>query len=292
MQSMTGYGRGAAVLDGREITVEARSVNHRFLDLSFRMPRSFAFLEDALRKQLQQALTRGHVDVYVSYTNAREDARELRVNEGLVRSYLQAAGRIAQLTGAQEDMPISNWLRLPDVLTLSETAEDEAAILALAQQALEAALAQQITMRTREGANLGLDLNQRAQQVLALCEQIEQRAPFVVEEYRRKLTQRIAELLQPDVAADADRLAVEVAMFADRASIAEELVRLKSHVAQFTQTMQAQGAVGRKLDFIVQEMNREANTIGSKASDRQIAAHVVDLKSEIEKIREQVQNIE
>lgn len=292
MQSMTGYGRGAAVLDGREITVEARSVNHRFLDLSFRMPRSFAFLEDALRKQLQQALTRGHVDVYVSYTNAREDARELRVNEGLVRSYLQAAGRIAQLTGAQEDMPISSWLRLPDVLTLSETAEDEAAILALAQQALEAALAQQITMRTREGANLGLDLNQRAQQVLALCEQIEQRAPFVVEEYRRKLTQRIAELLQPDVAADADRLAVEVAMFADRASIAEELVRLKSHVAQFTQTMQAQGAVGRKLDFIVQEMNREANTIGSKASDRQIAAHVVDLKSEIEKIREQVQNIE
>lgn len=292
MQSMTGYGRGAAVLDGREITVEARSVNHRFLDLSFRMPRSFAFLEDALRKQLQQALTRGHVDVYVSYTNAREDARELRVNEGLVRSYLQAAGRIAQLTGAQEDMPISNWLRLPDVLTLSETAEDEAAILALAQQALEAALAQQITMRTREGANLGLDLNQRAQQVLALCEQIEQRAPFVVEEYRRKLTQRIAELLQPDVAADADRLAVEVAMFADRASIAEELVRLKSHVAQFTQTMQTQGAVGRKLDFIVQEMNREANTIGSKASDRQIAAHVVDLKSEIEKIREQVQNIE
>lgn len=292
MQSMTGYGRGVAVSEGREITVEARSVNHRFLDLAFRMPRSLAFLEDALRKLLQQTLTRGHIDVYVTYMNLREDARELRVNEALVQSYRQAAAQIVDLTGAQDDMRVSHWLRLPDVLSLSEAHEDEAAIQLLAQQALEGALAQLTGMRMREGAHLAQDLEKRAQQVLALCAGIEQRAPLVVEEYRRRLSQRIEELLQPDAAVDADRLAVEVAVFADRASITEELVRLKSHVIQFDQALKAGVPTGRKLDFIVQEMNREANTIGSKASDRQIAAHVVDLKSEIEKIREQVQNIE
>lgn len=292
MQSMTGYGRGVDISEGREITVEARSVNHRFLDLSFRMPRSFTFVEDKLRKRIQNTLTRGHVDILVSYANQREDARELRVNQALVCSYQQAAEQIVQLTGAQSDMRISTWLRLPDVLTLSETTDDEAAIEGLALQALDRALEQLVAMRRQEGLHLKQDLQQRTEHVVALCVKIQDRAPIVVEEYRKKLHQRIEELLQPEVSIDTERLAVEVALFADRASITEELVRLKSHVAQFQQVLQTGGPMGRKLDFIVQEMNREANTIGSKASDRQIAAHVVDLKSEIEKIREQIQNIE
>lgn len=292
MLSMTGYGRGTAFLDGREITIEARSVNHRFLDISFRMPRTLSFLEDALRKQLQQRLDRGHVDLFVTYSNLREDARELRVNEALIHGYQGALSHVQQITGAQDDMRLSAWIRLPDVLSVSERQEDEDAVRALALQALDGALEGLIAMRREEGRILTQDLTARAEQILSICAEIEVRAPVVVDEYRRKLAQRITELLQSDTPIDPDRLAVEVAVFADRANITEEIVRLKSHVEQFMATLASDKPVGRKLDFIVQEMNREANTIGSKASDRKIASCVVDLKSEIEKVREQVQNIE
>ena len=291
ISSMTGYGRGKVTRDGREMTVELKSVNHRYLDIGMRLPRHLGFLEDVFRGELSAALSRGHVDVYVSYSNQRSDARTVTVDETLLGAYLAASRKAAEHLGLTDDLTLSNALRLPDVTTILEAEEDREAVANLAREATALAVQELKAMRRVEGERLQKDLVQRTQTVLQLAKEIEERAPLVVQEYRLKLEERIAVLLGA-VEVDRARLATEVALFADRASIEEEIVRLKSHVAQMLTSLSSSEPSGRKLDFIVQEMNREFNTIGSKANDAFLTNAVISGKGEIEKIREQVQNIE
>lgn len=289
--SMTGFGRANLFVDGREMTVELKSVNHRYLDLSFRMPRHISFLEDDIRRLLSERLTRGHVDVYLTYVNRRSDARKVDFDASLLEAYLAAASECAEKYGLRNDLTITSAMRLPDVITVSEADEDVEAVRSLLKDALNNACDELIKMRSVEGDRLCADLLVRLDTVLAIREKIIVRAPLVVEEYRVKLTDRINTVLSSaDV--DPNRLAAEVAIFADKANIDEELVRLLSHVAAAKELMNNGSAAGRKLDFIVQEMNREFNTIGSKANDKEITALVIEGKAEIEKIREQVQNLE
>ena len=281
MQSMTGYGRGLICEDGREMTVEVKSVNHRFLDVSFRLARPIAFLDDAVRTGIAARLARGHVDVFVNYVNHREDAHRVHVDTQLARTYQQAAGELSDALGVKNDLPLSEYIHMP---------EDQDAVRDLFMRALNLALDGLIAMRAREGDSLRSDMMTKLDAIDALRSQIATRAPLVVEEYRTKLNQRLSALLGGEI--DEARFATEVAIFADRAAIDEELVRLSSHIAQLRATAELDDPVGRKLDFLVQELNREVNTIGSKASDTQIAGCVVAAKGEIEKLREQVQNIE
>ena len=292
VSSMTGFGRGMAAQDGREMTVELKSVNHRYLDLSFRMPRHISFAEDTLRTALNDSLSRGHVDVYVNYRNTRSDAKEVRIDTALLGAYLKSGKEAAAELREENDMTLSNALRLPDVTDIVEADEDDEAVKALTKEAVDKAIAELITARRGEGERLANDLTERLATVDELRGKIETRAPMVVEEYRIKLNERIEAMLGGTVEVDAQRLATEVALFADKASIDEELVRLKSHTAQARELLSQSEAAGRRLDFVVQEMNREFNTICSKANDAEIAKLVILGKAELEKIREQVQNIE
>lgn len=291
MHSMTGYGRGSAMHDGREITVEFKSVNHRYLDISMRLPRHLAFLEDTLRQLLSAHLSRGHVDVFVNYRNTRSDARTVHIDTALLGAYLTAAQQASEQFGLHNDIGLNAALRLPDVAEICEADEDRDAVTALCLEAGTIAVTELKQMRLLEGERLKADLSMRTDTVLSLAEQVAARAPLVIEEYRQKLNDRIEQLLQM-TEIDRARLATEVALFADRASIDEEIVRLRSHVAQMRLLMADPEPVGRKLDFVVQEMNREFNTIGSKANDGTLTNCVLSGKNEIEKIREQVQNIE
>lgn len=291
MYSMTGYGRGSAARDGRELTIELKSVNHRYLDVGMRLPRHLAFLEDPIRSGLASRLSRGHVDVFVNYRNTRSDARTVEINAPLLTAYLASAREINTELGLRDDLTLSAALRLPDVTELRETDEDPDAVLSLLASAMDGAIAQLTDMRRLEGERLKADLMQRADTIATLTAEIEKRAPLVVEEYRVKLSERIEKLLA-GVEVDRARLATEVALFADRASIDEEIVRLKSHVQQSLLLFDSCEPAGRKLDFVVQEMNREFNTIGSKANDGALTGLVLDGKAELEKIREQIQNIE
>lgn len=288
---MTGYGKGTFGADGRELTVELKSVNHRYLDVSMRLPRHLSFLEDVFRTMLSERLSRGHVDVYVGYRNTRSDARTVRIDTDLLSAYVVSARAANATLSLQDDLTLSNCLRLPDVAEIAEADEDRDAVSAVARSAMELAAAELIKMRELEGERLRIDLSARNETVLALAEEIALRAPTVVEEYRQKLTERIEQLLG-GVEVDRTRLATEVALFADRASIDEEIVRLRSHAEQMRLLLADTEPAGRKLDFVVQEMNREFNTIGSKANDGELTKRVLLAKAEIEKIREQVQNIE
>jgi len=290
MHSMTGYGRFRQETDGREMTIEVKTVNHRFLDLNLRMPRGMLFLEDAVRKALTARLSRGHTDVFMTYRNSREDAREVVVNTSLLRAYSRAFDVTAAETGLQDDRSLTRLASMPDVLTVTEKEDDQEAVTALCLGALEGALDALAQMRGQEGSALAGDLLGRIGRLEAIADEIALRAPGVVTEYQTRLSARVEELLAAP--ADPQRLAQEVALFADRAAIDEELVRLRSHLGQIRACLPALEPVGRKLDFLVQELNREVNTIGSKASDLKIASLVVEAKAEIEKIREQVQNIE
>ncbi|MCR5809691.1 MAG: YicC family protein [Clostridiales bacterium] len=289
--SMTGFGRANLLADGREMTVELKSVNHRYLDLSFRMPRHISFLEDDIRRLLTERLTRGHVDVFVTYRNTRDDARTVVFDSALLGAYLKAAEECTQKYGLRNDMSVTSALRMPDVMDVVEAEEDREAVTALLLGALNKACDELIGMRKVEGERLCRDLLSRLETVLAIREKIALRAPSVVEDYRLKLNERINAILT-SAEVDTARLATEVALFADKANIDEELVRLQSHVAAARDLLENGAAVGRKMDFIVQEMNREFNTIGSKANDKEITALVIEGKAEIEKIREQVQNLE
>ena len=290
MKSMTGYGRCHLEEDGREMTVEVKSVNHRFLDISYRLSRTLSFLDDAVRKGVSARLARGHVDVFVSYENHRQDARTVRVDTALAAAYHQALEELAAAVGRDADLPLAEYARLPDVLTVQEKDEDQQAVRELFVRALDGALDGLIQMREQEGERMHADMLEKLDAIDGLRETIAVRAPMVVNEYREKLSQRIAALTDGEL--DEARLLTEVALFADRAAIDEELVRLKSHLDALRNTTQMAEPVGRKLDFLVQELNRETNTIGSKASDTAIAQAVVAAKGEIEKLREQVQNIE
>lgn len=290
MRSMTGYGRKQVLVDGRELTVEIKTVNHRFLDIAFRLPRAFAFAEDGIRKQMGESLKRGHADVNMIYRNSRADARELSLDEALVQKYAEAYRKIGQLISNEQPCNAAFIAAQPDVLTLSVCEEDQEAVQALIRGALAEVLEAVCMMRETEGEALKADLMFHLDQLAAIRDQIEKLAPNVPKVYQEKLQQRLAELGVKEI--DPARLAQEVALMADRCAIDEELSRLFSHISQMRSTMEQDGEVGRRLDFLTQELNREVNTIGSKASDAEIAKLVVTAKSEIEKIREQVQNVE
>ena len=291
ISSMTGFGRATAASDGREIMIELKSVNHRYLDLAFRMPRHIGFIEDVLRQLLTGQLSRGHVDIFVNYRNTRTDARAVVIDEALMGAYLSAARKAAAQYELRDDITLSAAMRFPDVTDVIEAEEDRDAVAALAREAALRAVTAMKRMRAGEGERLCNDLLNRVTTVESIAGKIDVRAPFVVEEYRTKLSERIESMLG-GVEVDRTRLATEVALFADKASINEELVRLASHITEMRKVLGADEAAGRRLDFIVQEMNREFNTIGSKANDAEITSLVIAGKGEIEKIREQVQNIE
>ena len=287
MRSMTGYGKCQLQENAWEVTVELRAVNHRYLDVAMRLPRNLLFLEDGVRKGLAK-LVRGHVDVYITVRQLEGASRVVEADTALAVSYAEAAKAIAQATGAKDDLTVSQLLCLEGVTTLNEAAMDEAAVSALCQKALEGAMAHLDDMRLREGENLRADLAEHLDNVAALREQVVAYAPKVVEEYRARLTERLAKL--PIEPVDPARLAQEVAIMTDKCAIDEELSRLMSHITQLRRYLDLQGETGKKMDFLIQEMNRETNTIGSKCSDAAIAQCVVDMKSEIEKLREQIQN--
>ena len=291
MYSMTGYGRASIEKDGRQLTIELKSVNHRFLDLSFRMPRSFNFLEDDMRRQIGKTLSRGHVDLFATYRNTREDSKRVEVDEALLSAYMKAFDRVGENTGLRDDRSLSIAARLPDVMTITEADEDQEALRALAEEALSTALEQMRAMRAREGEALKNDIASRVDRLEEMTCEIEKRYPETVNEYKHKLEARVQELLG-GATVDEQRLLQEVALMADRSAIAEETVRLHSHFAQVRAYLSAEEPTGRKLDFIVQELNREVNTISSKSQDVPITNLVLEAKAEIEKIREQVQNVE
>ena len=291
VMSMTGFGRGTVEREGRRLLLELKGVNHRFLDISMRLPKSMGALEEPLKRRLQEKLSRGHVDVYLKYQNEAEGSRTVNVDEPLLGAYLSALKHIRREKGLKDDITLSSVLRMPEVISAEGAEEDEELLLALMLEAADQALEGMLRMRRTEGERLREDLAAKLDGMLGEMTTIEQRSPLVVGEYRERLRARIAELTEGGQV-DEGRLSTEVAYMADRASIDEEIVRFKSHVKHFRDTMKSGGAIGRKLDFIVQEMNREVNTICSKAADMTIINAAIALKGEIEKIREQVQNIE
>ncbi len=289
MFSMTGYGRADVESDGRQMTIELKSVNHRFLDLSFRMPRNMIFLEDEARKIIGGRLARGHVDVFMTYRNLRSDARDVRVDEKLFAAYARALDAVAD-QNLKDDRSIMSIARMPDVMIVTEAEEDQDALRELLRQTLNAALDQLIAMRAREGVQMAADLSCRIDRIEKLTCGIEERYPQTVSEYTNRLRASIEELIGQDV--DETRLLTEVAVMADRSAIAEETVRLHSHVEQLRECIAREEPVGRRLDFLVQELNREVNTISSKSQDIPITRLTLDCKAEIEKLREQLQNVE
>lgn len=291
MYSMTGFGKGTFALNGRELTVELKSVNNRFLDISMRLPRVLSPLEDTFRHALQDRLSRGHVDVYVNYRNQREDARFVRVDAQLLGAYLTCARIAARELSITDDLTLSKALALPDVTEIVPAEEDQEALQQLGKTAVELAIDALLAMRRGEGSRLKKDLTARMDTMEGYAAAIEKRAPGVAEDYRVRLTERVNEMLG-ETEVDRSRLATEIALFADKAAIDEEIVRLKSHLLHFRELLEAEEPVGRKMDFLIQEMNRECNTIGSKANDAALTDLVLLCKAEIEKLREQVQNIE
>ena len=292
MLSMTGYGRASMEVDGRLMTVEVKSVNHRFLDISFRMPRNLMFLEDAARKIVGERLSRGHVDVFVTYRNLRTDARKVTADVALFNAYADALQELSTASGGglRDDRTLMTIARMPDVLVVSEAEEDQEAVLALMRSALDVALDELVAMRRREGETIQADLSGRVEAIQKMTDAVEARYPETVEAYTQRLKSAVQELMGGE--ADETRLMMEVAMMADRSAIAEETVRLNSHLRQLRALFDGDEPVGRRIDFIVQELNREVNTISSKSQDIPITRLTVDLKAEIEKLREQVQNIE
>ncbi len=291
IRSMTGYGRAEALIDGRNILVEIRSVNHRYFEFSSRVPRSYGFLESRLKNYLQGKLSRGKVDVNVSIQTVEGTTASVQVNQELAASYVQALRTLQEPLGLTDDLSLSTISRFSDIFTVTKETEDEETIWSDVLQAAEQASDRFVQMREAEGAKMKEDLEERLDFILRAVEKVEERSPKTVEEYRARLYRKISEVLG-NTQIDEQRILTEAAIYAEKIAVAEETVRLRSHIDQFRAIMQQAGPVGRKLDFLIQEFNREANTIGSKAQDIEIARIVVDIKSEIEKIREQIQNIE
>ena len=292
MLSMTGYGRAFVEIEGRQMTVEVKSVNHRFLDIAFRMPRNLMFLEDAARKAIGARLARGHVDVFVTYRNLRTDARTVQVDEALFSVYVAALGRLREAAGPElrDDRTLMGIAHMPDVMTVTEAEEDQDAVKALLEAALGQALEALCAMRAREGEAIKADLKSRVDAIERMTAAVEARYPQTVEAYTQRLRAAMEELAGSGV--DETRLMMEVALMADRSAIAEETVRLHSHIQQLRNVFESPEPIGRRVDFIVQELNREVNTVSSKSQDIPITQLTVDMKAEIEKLREQVQNIE
>ena len=291
IKSMTGYGRGQATVEGMDITVEIKSVNHRYYEYTSRLPRTYGFLDDKLKSYLQGSISRGKVDVYVSIDIVDAPGSEVAVNYALAEGYLRGLRALAERYGLRDDITVANLARYPDILTVRKAAEDEEKIWEAVRRVADMALERFLQMREREGARMREDVLNRRRTILEAVAVVEERAPQTVKEHMDKVEARMRELLDT-ATVDEQRLLTEAALFADKIAVAEETVRLRSHLDQLEHMLDSGEPVGRKLDFLVQEINREANTIGSKSQDVQLARVVVDIKAEIEKIREQIQNIE
>ena len=291
IRSMTGYGRGEAVLHDRAITVEVRAVNNRYLDCAVKIPRVYVFAEEAIKARVQSQVGRGKLDVFVTIDASAADQVAVTLNRPVADGYYAALTQMKETYGLAEPVSLSLLSRFPDVFLVEKAQGDADVIEGDILQVLEQALADFNAMRAREGAKLAEDIRAKGEAIAALVTQVEARSPETVAAYREKLRQKMQEVLE-NTQIDESRILTEAALFADKVAVDEETVRLRSHLAQLGEMLQAQGPIGRKLDFLIQEFNREANTIGSKCSDVDLARVVVDLKGEIEKIREQVQNIE
>ena len=291
VKSMTGYGRAEDTLNGCTITVELRSVNNRYLDCNVRMPRLYLFAEETIKSRVQNIISRGKVDVFVTLDSTGGEQVQVSVNQPLADGYYAALTQLAERYGLSKAISVSLLSRFPDVLLAEKAEEDVEQRAQDICSVLDRALADFDQMRTREGARLEADVLSRAARIEELVGKVEERSPQTVAEYRAKLEARMNEVLS-NTQLDPARILTEAAIFADKVAVDEETVRLRSHIGQLRHMLEQGGATGRKLDFLIQEFNREANTIGSKCSDIDIARHVVDIKAEIEKIREQVQNIE
>ncbi len=288
---MTGYGRAVETIDGREITAELRSVNNRYLDCTVKMPRLYAFAEDSVKTHVKSAISRGKVDVFIA-VNVMEDMQmRISVNHPVLEGYLSAMRSIASDYGVRDDISVTALSRLPDVFVVEKAEEDEEKLTQDILSVVDKALEKFTAMRTTEGAALEADLRGRAATILTLVEKVEQRSPVTLAEYRARLTEKMQEVLQ-STTIDEGRILQEAAIYADKIAVDEETVRLRSHLNQLETMLTNGGAIGRKLDFLLQELNREANTIGSKGNDLEQARTVVEIKAEHEKIREQNQNIE
>lgn len=291
VKSMTGFGRYEAVTEEYKISVEIKAVNHRYLDMSIKMPKKFSYFEAGIRTLLKNYIQRGKVDVYISYEDYTEGNLCLKYNESLAAEYMDAFRKMAERFGIENDVKVSALSRYPEVLTMEEVPEDEEHLWQVLSQAAEEAARRFVDSRVAEGERLKGDLVTKLDDMLRLVDFIEERAPRLLVEYRQKLEDKVKELLA-SAAVDESRIAAEVTIYADKICVDEEMVRLRSHIVATREKLLAGGTVGRELDFIAQEMNREANTTLSKSNDLEISDKAIALKTEIEKVREQIQNIE
>ena len=294
VRSMTGYGRGEFTAEDRKFTVEMRSVNHRYNDITVKLPRFLISLEDRIKKKTAENVFRGKTDIYISFETLSSEDVEVKLDEALAAAYAEKLKHLRDILGvpqADDGRILELTARFPDVITVEKAQKEEEVLWEILLPALENAVSRFLAMRETEGENLKQDILQKGEKIRALVAGVKERAPLVVEEYREKLNRRLEDILG-NVEVDPQRVAQEVAVFADRGCIDEEITRLESHLIQLDGILREGGQVGRKLDFLVQEMNRESNTIASKANDVQIVQATIALKSEIEKIREQVQNLE
>lgn len=291
IKSMTGFGRAEQIIDGRDIIVEIRSVNHRYYEFSARVPRAYGYIEEKLKSFLNGRISRGKVEVSVSIAAVEAADTLIEINKAVAKGYVDALRSVGGELGLADDLTLSQLVRLPDIFTVRKTADDEEQIWNSVKTVADEAVSKFISMREAEGLKMKEDVLERADIIERLVDEVERLSPISAENYRSKLYSRLCEVLA-DKNIDEQRIVTEAAIFADKTAVAEETVRLKSHIRQLRDMLSLDEPVGRKLDFLIQEFNREANTIGSKAQDIAVTKIVVDLKSEIEKIREQIQNIE
>lgn len=291
MHSMTGYGKGVSKRDGMTITIEIKTVNHRFLDCNIKLPRNFLFVEDRVKKAVSSAISRGHVDLYLTYEQSSTDEGAYTVDLELANNYLTAVRQLENGTGLANDVTLSTLLRVGDIVTRQQSVEDEDLLAEMTLEAASEALVNLKVMREKEGQSQKADIASKLGTIEACLDRIKEFAPKVVEDYRELLNARIAEVVEPSLV-DKQRLATEVALYADHCAIDEEITRLSTHISNMRSLLEATEPVGRKMDFLVQEFNRETNTIGSKANDMRITKEVLAIKNEIEKMREQAANIE
>ncbi len=291
IKSMTGFGRCEIAENSRKITVEMKSVNHRYLDVNLKMPKSLNFFESAIRSELKNYITRGKVDVFINYEDLSEHTSTVRYHKEVAEEYFRYLKQMAEDFGLDNDIRVSSLSKYPDVFTMEEAGVDEEELWKEIQKAVDGAAGMFVETRITEGEHLRDDLLEKLEGMLKLVSFISERSPQILEEYRNRLEEKVKELLG-DATVDESRLLTEVTLFADKVCVDEEVVRLKSHIETTKNTLLEGGSIGRKLDFIAQEMNREANTILSKANDLEISNCAIELKTEIEKVREQIQNIE
>lgn len=291
LRSMTGYGRSQKILNGRDISVEIRSVNHRYYEYTSRIPRTYSYIDEKLKSLLKSSVSRGKVEIAVTINNIEGKDSQIAINKGVAEGYVTALRSISEELALKDDLTLSKLIKIPDIFNIQKTPDDEEQICADVIEVTEEALARFISMRETEGDRLKNDILEKADLIIERVAMIEAQSPVTVEAYRNRLYKKLSKVLA-DNNIDEQRIITEAAIFSEKIAVDEETVRLRSHIAQLRDILESDESVGRKLDFIVQEINREINTIGSKAQDLNITKIVVDTKSDIEKIREQIQNVE